>query len=453
LFAGAIYYSFALSAGAFVVVKANALGRPWSAVSVALCAVAFVLLIARILVPLFPAVIRLGIRLTRALVGHESSPATETVDVRSPEFFCAILEQGQGEFGKWRRRNLAGGVLADERLDWPLLVSAGIVALSMLGLVLLPLGWARVFSVGSYSGWPIASLLVALWILETYLRGVRLRLAQRRVDGLAADVNCLLDQSSYAGTRPNGPFAVYLRPFYSTNRLHLGGSDLETLLAYSFLPHMPIIALGKPGEHVGAGRVQTSDTDWRDDITRLVDASEMILCIPSATEGTLWELALLAQRNLLDKTVFMMPPATGQVNYAREWERVRASPIQDILSFPPYVPDGLAFRVRHGTGVEIFTPLRLEQFTLQTMYQGGGSSNSDDVSERSSENGADAAGDNAAGGAVGAPSFGTIGAAGFVASADLAIDQSFELPAAETEGGDGSESGDGADFDGGDSGS
>jgi hypothetical protein len=188
---------------------------------------------------------------------------------------------------------------------------------------------------------------------------------------------------------------------------------------------MPIIALGRPGEHVGAGRIETSDATWKADITRMIEASEMALCVPSATEGTLWELDFLVKRDLLDKTVFIMPPATRHVNYAREWERVRQSPIQDVLALPPYVPEGVLFRARGGGGgggVEVFAPLRLEQFLVQEMYVGGGSQ-SDDSSSRADESGDGESKSQEAAAASPVPTAAEIGVAAalFGASPDLEI--------------------------------
>ncbi len=38
----------------------------------------------------------------------------------------------------------------------------------------------------------------------------------------------------------------------TTDKLHIKGFDLETLLAYSIAPTLPLLALGRPGEHLGA---------------------------------------------------------------------------------------------------------------------------------------------------------------------------------------------------------
>ena len=117
----------------------------------------------------------------------------------------------------------------------------------------------------------------------------------------------MLEGSDISVSGPERSFGVYLRPFVTTNRVPLGRMDLETLLAYSFAPLLPFVALGRPGEHVGAGRIQTTDDHWQDKIAAMLERSALILCIPTARPGTMWELGQLRTRGLLTKTIFIMP--------------------------------------------------------------------------------------------------------------------------------------------------
>ena len=129
---------------------------------------------------------------------------------------------------------------------------------------------------------------------------------------------------------PKPSFCLYLRPFTATSNLRIvvrrttyhdprnserirtkdDFDDFETVLARAFDPSFPLVALGRPGEMVGAGRIATSDQDWRRKILLLAHAAHAIVLIPSTRAGTLWELrAAMDDENLLRKTIFIIPPS------------------------------------------------------------------------------------------------------------------------------------------------
>ena len=139
-------------------------------------------------------------------------------------------------------------------------------------------------------------------------------------------------------------FFLYLRPFSSTGRLpftlheaehyvHSPGSlpktyfesritDLETELAKALEMCAPLIALGQPGEHVGAGRIKIEDEKWESMFIDLASRAIAIFVVPATTKGTQWELDRLANRVALRrKTLLIIPPQTIDKD---------GNPIQDI---------------------------------------------------------------------------------------------------------------------------
>jgi hypothetical protein len=115
------------------------------------------------------------------------------------------------------------------------------------------------------------------------------------------------------------PFTLYLRPFTSTGRVHiplksvvlkrgvtagpatvydpqLGMTsrfkryvtfgDFETALADFVHSKAPLVALGKPGEQIGAGRIESTDEDRRAKFEQLATHAAAIVLVPSVRPGT-----------------------------------------------------------------------------------------------------------------------------------------------------------------------
>jgi hypothetical protein len=98
-------------------------------------------------------------------------------------------------------------------------------------------------------------------------------------------------------------FCLYLRAFESTGKLHvplylrvrrkcvwvaqrLVTDDLESHVSLSAGRRAPLVALGKPGEAIGAGRIFTDDATWQADIATLMRRAKGILIVPSDRDGT-----------------------------------------------------------------------------------------------------------------------------------------------------------------------
>lgn len=131
-------------------------------------------------------------------------------------------------------------------------------------------------------------------------------------------------------------FALYLRPFSSTNRLPveiedyapcnaltqfvchqlieiaeavaiIRLEDMESFLAKAWDQNAPLIAIGRPGEHFGAGRTSVSDALWQERVMQLATRASLIFMVPGETEGTQWEMRTVLDPAFRSKTVWIMP--------------------------------------------------------------------------------------------------------------------------------------------------
>lgn len=112
-----------------------------------------------------------------------------------------------------------------------------------------------------------------------------------------------------SGDKP--AFQLYLRPFWITKTIALPnpqhsrellnpsrfseseGRDFEQILTTAAtLPTCPLIALGSPGETLGAGRVAVPDQIWADEFLILAQAAERIFVVPSVVSRWLQPLAI-----------------------------------------------------------------------------------------------------------------------------------------------------------------
>jgi hypothetical protein len=157
------------------------------------------------------------------------------------------------------------------------------------------------------------------------------------------------------GEAPKRPFALYLRPFSSTNvfleevlaRQSFGASvfvatstqfELEQQIEQATRRVGPLVALGEPLEHIGAGRIRIGEDQWRDAVKVLSDHAALIILLPSSRPGTLWEVERLLESGLIARTVVVDPPNApgGRSHYdpGSEWAQVRAAFAQRGYAMP-----------------------------------------------------------------------------------------------------------------------
>ena len=207
------------------------------------------------------------------------------------------------------------------------------------------------------------SLYAAAFIAVFIFAPMKRRYKQKQRDSMASEIF----EGLKAGHASPHPFALYLRPFASTNRvveagnlgqrvaisqlgllglvLKVGHNELEQRLARGVGPVAPMIALGRPGEHFGAGRIPTSDENWRADIALLIRHARMIFFLPSESAGTSWEFTHLVETGAMTKTFVIDPPnkfrKKKEYDQAQEWEAVRQSFASQGYRLPPDDKKGL----------------------------------------------------------------------------------------------------------------
>ncbi len=152
-------------------------------------------------------------------------------------------------------------------------------------------------------------------------------------------------------------FCVFLRPFYVTNQIsettytysgsppqNLQTYELEDAFIRAFDTIMPVVALGKPGEVFGVGRILVDENAWKKSASELMRRASLILCIPSMRPGSQWELDLIIQNGYLNKTVFLMPPEFYKRD-KQDWTLVREHMRNNGLTIPRYISHGMFFSI------------------------------------------------------------------------------------------------------------
>jgi hypothetical protein len=205
------------------------------------------------------------------------------------------------------------------------------------------------------------------------LRKRVMMLRQAENDRSAQSIMAALRADPKATVRP---FALYLRAFETTGRMHvplylrlrklsqgiyrLETNDLESYVSHSVRGIAPLIALGRSGEAIGAGRITADDSEWERDVLTLVRRARGILLVPSSRPGTLWEIEMLKRENLLHKVVFVMPPRSkGALDTRERWDQARSALASHGLEAPEYEPNGLLFEVDPEGKVSNVEPLLL----------------------------------------------------------------------------------------------
>jgi len=199
----------------------------------------------------------------------------------------------------------------------------------------------------------ISGLLIAL---SLWLRRILRRMLQKTSDTKAGRIMAHLVEGE---ATTDSAYLVYLRAFETTGKLkapwfmfahdlglqRLRSSEQESYLAWAVRKLGPLVALGEPGEHLGAGRIKTSDADWQQAVTQLVENAKAVLIIPSDRPGTVWEVHHLRTQNLLHKTVFIMPPEARGFDWRARWHEARKALGDFGAALPEYDRHGLIFRL------------------------------------------------------------------------------------------------------------
>jgi hypothetical protein len=81
------------------------------------------------------------------------------------------------------------------------------------------------------------------------------------------------------------------------------------------------VAIGDRLASYGAAKITVKEEDWQKTFSRVASASQVIFMMPGPSASAVWELSQIMQsRNLLAKTVFIMPRG-GKLSLVRLWNK------------------------------------------------------------------------------------------------------------------------------------
>jgi hypothetical protein len=124
------------------------------------------------------------------------------------------------------------------------------------------------------------------------------------------------------------PPVVYLRPFRADERttedaprgereggehvtVHSSSASRENTISRALASVGPFVAVGKPGESIapwgGAARVYLSDENWKEVVESLVRRAAAVVLQPEPSEGTLWEVKLVASAVDRRRVLLLVP--------------------------------------------------------------------------------------------------------------------------------------------------
>jgi hypothetical protein len=166
---------------------------------------------------------------------------------------------------------------------------------------------------------PLAALLFRVARRQARLRADELRERDTRpqvlyLRGFADDK--LKIPTIVSGRRP---MVELLSPFPS--------ESYEAIVAWSLDAAGPTVGVTPPGARMGslgAARARVGSEDWKAFVTREMEASGIIAVSLARTEGLLWELQQLVERNLLDRTLILFPPLADE-ELRRRWTDAAAT--------------------------------------------------------------------------------------------------------------------------------
>lgn len=186
------------------------------------------------------------------------------------------------------------------------------------------------------------------------------------------------------------PYCLYLRPFESVNRMTIQApfspdstakvTDFEEILLKAVeglyqgprrLWGLSLVALGEHDALIfGAGLAYSSEAEWREAFSALTEAVRLIVIVPSARPGTLWELSQLAHHRRWHKTLLVMPETfyVKEIMIEQRWaEAIEASRGVGI-TLPAYQKRGMLFRLDENGKLLGSRPLWLSHRLFRVGY-------------------------------------------------------------------------------------
>jgi len=118
----------------------------------------------------------------------------------------------------------------------------------------------------------------------------------------------------------------------------------------AFRSTLPVVALGKPGETFGVGRILVDEDSWQKAASELMQRASLLICLPSSRPGSHWEMNQITLNHYLSKTVFIMPPNPPSSfrtwkGLKEDWDLLKQQVGSKGITIPEYKTDGLLFSV------------------------------------------------------------------------------------------------------------
>ena len=240
----------------------------------------------------------------------------------------------------------------------------------------------------------LANSYVIFWFLMAGIGFILINLhdhlLQVRADTYAEFVLVSLNSEGSESQSYVPKFCLYLRPFSSTGKfamrksyhrpwLALGGAgvqglrgrhrglEFETWLEKTIGEEYPLISLGEPLEHHGAGRVSVDD--WEQAVIKLMKATKIIFLVPWISPGTRWEISeILSNESLTKKTIFIFPPEKikdvhNNFGFLPVYEEITSIFYSLNKSIPEYSEKGACFSFKKDKSVR-----ETAQITMRFMF-------------------------------------------------------------------------------------
>jgi len=243
------------------------------------------------------------------------------------------------------------------------------------GFLIPPSTMPIIFVVYCKFPWYVDALLIILQFILS-IGTIKLYLYENKLDQENKDKLAEKNFYSLKKNEDSIPFALYLRPFDSTDMLltqmtQTGSGpalhiDFETLLERALEPNLIFCCLGKPGEMLGAGRIETEENEWYSDFQLLANYTDLILMIPSNHDSTFKEMKYLTKCKLLHKCIFIMPETIDEsLNYKSKWEDTRLVASKLGWELPYYDCVGGLFILKNDGTLDEFEYLSLSVHLLR----------------------------------------------------------------------------------------
>ena len=120
-----------------------------------------------------------------------------------------------------------------------------------------------------------------------------------------------------------------------------GVGSSEESIARFFERHGPVIAIGKPGEHLaspGAARMYLDDASWQDAILREMERAQAVVIQPAPSEGVRWELSTIREKVDPSRVLLCLISYWNNPEYYEELSSVVAGTLRvDLPRVIPYL--------------------------------------------------------------------------------------------------------------------